>query len=544
MAEQKLDFAVVEISDGILRGKKVISDRGKTYMSFQGIPYGKAPVGELRFKAPEPADPWPGTRDALKEGPVAPSLDFSTRKYGENCSEDCLYLNVYTPQLPKTESDASMAVMFWIHGGGFTYGSGGTDFYGPDYLVTEDVVVVTCNYRLGALGFLSLQTAECPGNYGLKDLILALKWCQKNISKFGGNPNNVTIFGESAGGASVHYLTLSKMAEGLFHRAIAQSGVCHNSWGLARKPRESAFKLAEYLGCKTNDEKKVLECLKAATPMDLVKYAKHILHDVDPNEYYTQNAFVPCVEPSGPDSVIDKHPDDLYKNGEMKRIPFMLGANTLEGLVMIALRGDPTLKKLNTETDLYKLIPVTLNVQPDGREADEIKNKIKTFYFKDGFDENNYVRALSQIYFLNGINQVIEHQSHISSNSHPTFVYHYVYDGDVFCLKTLFGYGHWKGTCHGDEISYLFKMNIFKSTISPGTRDFAMMETLTKIWTDFAKTGNPLPGGSWSPISVGRLPYMEIGETLTQKADLEKSDFEFWQDIHKIASRDKSNCKL
>lgn len=141
-------------------------------------------------------------------------------------SEDCLYLNIHTPQI--STPNLKLPVMAYIHGGGFTYGSGNVESVGPDFLVPRGVILVTINYRLGALGFLSLQTPECPGNNGLKDQNLALRWIQKNISAFGGNPDNVTLFGESAGSVSVHYHLLSKLSRGLFHRAITQSGTATN----------------------------------------------------------------------------------------------------------------------------------------------------------------------------------------------------------------------------------------------------------------------------------------------------------------------------
>jgi carboxylesterase type B len=132
-------------------------------------------------------------------------------------SEDCLFLNVYTQQLPLDTINTLKPVMVWIHGGGFSTGSSKSDLYGPEFLLTEDIVLVTINYRLGIFGFLSFEDAslEVPGNAGLKDMVMALKWVQKNISKFSGDPNNVTVFGESAGGMSVHYLVLSPLAAGI-----------------------------------------------------------------------------------------------------------------------------------------------------------------------------------------------------------------------------------------------------------------------------------------------------------------------------------------
>lgn len=158
---------------------------------------------------------------------------------------------------------------------------------------------------------------------------------QRNISSFGGNPNNVTIFGESAGGAAVHYLVLSEKAKGLFQKAISQSGVTLNPWALARKSREKAFKLGEILGCKTNDDKKLLEFLKKIEPKELVVASNKVYKLVEPNEHFIGFSFVPTVEPDVEEAFISKHPDEILKSGDYNRVPYIIGANTLEGIIIL-----------------------------------------------------------------------------------------------------------------------------------------------------------------------------------------------------------------
>ncbi|XP_063242539.1 LOW QUALITY PROTEIN: liver carboxylesterase-like [Bacillus rossius redtenbacheri] len=252
LCEQMSDFVTVDITQGRLRGRKVISSsNGITYYSFQSIPYAKQPIGPLRFKPPEEPERWAATRDATAEGAVAPQVDMFSRQLAGD--EDCLFLNVYTARRPATT--APLAVMVWIHGGSFLTGSGNTGAYAPDHLVAEDVVLVTLNCRLGALGFLYLDGADVTGNNGLRDQVMALKWVRHNIAHFGGDPGNVTIFGQSAGGASVQYLVLSPLAAGLFHRAIAQSGTalidaCNTPHDVATR---RALRLAGVLGCASED---------------------------------------------------------------------------------------------------------------------------------------------------------------------------------------------------------------------------------------------------------------------------------------------------
>uniref|UniRef100_A0A1Y1LQM7 Carboxylesterase type B domain-containing protein n=1 Tax=Photinus pyralis TaxID=7054 RepID=A0A1Y1LQM7_PHOPY len=215
-----MDQILVSVKQGHLRGKECKDYYGRKYYSFQGIPYARPPVNELRFKAPLPLDKWEGVLDATKEGNRCYARhNFFQKLMG---SEDCLFLNIYTPSL----HSPLLPVMFWIHGGGYVSDSGSSELYAPDFLVPEDVVLVTINYRLGMLGFLSLKDPSLgiPGNAGLKDQVLALKWVKSNIEQFGGDPNNITIFGQSVGGGSVHYLMLSPLSKGIFHKAIIQSG--------------------------------------------------------------------------------------------------------------------------------------------------------------------------------------------------------------------------------------------------------------------------------------------------------------------------------
>ena len=246
------------IKNGAIRGRFLNYKTGSSggYFSFQGIRYGKAPIGNRRFRSALPETPWKGTRSVTREGSSCPHRNMILENFKGN--EDCLFLNVYTPKLPENGINPKLPVMFWIHGGGFQFGNGNAFLYGPDYLIPEGVIMVTINYRLGALGFLNTRSKEAPGNAGLKDQVLALKWVRDNIESFGGDPNQVTISGQSAGSASVHYLLLSPSAAGLFHRAIAQSGVTLNPWAISYNTQDRAFSLGNVLGYGTNDTQKLV----------------------------------------------------------------------------------------------------------------------------------------------------------------------------------------------------------------------------------------------------------------------------------------------
>lgn len=264
---------LVTTGSGPLRGKLLKSRAGRDIYSFLGIPYALPPLRELRFKAPSPFGQWTGTLNATKIHPVCPQRDIYRRSTSFEGEEDCLYLNVYSPKLSAKNDSDFLPVMVFFHGGGWLCGGGNTHWYGPDVLLDENVVLVVANYRLGALGFLSTGDHVVPGNNGLKDQNLALKWVRSNVRAFGGDPGSVTIFGESAGGASVHYHMLSPISAGLFHRAIAMSGTALCVWAHAppNEPLENARKLAESVNCPTGTAHHMVECLRTVDAMEIVK---------------------------------------------------------------------------------------------------------------------------------------------------------------------------------------------------------------------------------------------------------------------------------
>lgn len=340
---------------GILRGRHQINKSGIPgyYYSFRGIKYGQAPVGSRRFRSALPEKPWKGVRNALREGSVCPHRNMLLDTFKGN--EDCLFINVYTPELPTASRNPKLPVMFWIHGGAFAFGSGNSFLYGPDFLVAEGVVLVTFNYRLGPLGFLGAG-GDASGNAGLKDQVLALKWVQDNIIAFGGDPNSVTIFGESAGGASVHYLMLSPSARGLFHRAISQSGSALLPWAFAEQPKRRAVKLAQVLGFTTNSTKELVEFLRRVPVRKLVDATKRTLTEEDekkniglpfvPSVEAIDNDLYPWEEPNEDlfeeeSRFLTERPVDMLARGDVTPVPYITGFNTHEAMLFIRRKQDP-----------------------------------------------------------------------------------------------------------------------------------------------------------------------------------------------------------
>nr|XP_027216592.1 esterase FE4-like [Penaeus vannamei] len=229
----------VQLQQGAIVGSRSEAKGGRAFYGFLGIPFAQPPVGALRFKDPVAAGAWEGVRNGTVAPPLCPQPDAPS----DWMQEDCLYLSVFTPQPNRTD----LPVMVWLPQGGFI--SDATPLFQPEFLLAKDVVLVVLQHRLGVLGFLSTEDAELPGNLGLKDQAMALRWVQDNIRDLGGDPDKVTIFGQNAGGAAVHYHMLSPMSSGLFQRAIMQSGAALCPWALREDHRQVAFGFGRMVGC-------------------------------------------------------------------------------------------------------------------------------------------------------------------------------------------------------------------------------------------------------------------------------------------------------
>ena len=267
----------VAVSGGLVRGAPAETHPG--ILAFQGIPYAAAPVGDLRWRPPAPVAAWDGVRDASAPGATCPQQGLPGGGQGAAQSEDCLYLNVWAPR----EADGPLPVMVWIHGGGYRLGSGSGTYGAP--LAARGVVLVTINYRLNVFGFLAhpALSAESPhgasGNYGLLDMVAALEWVRDNAAAFGGDADRVTIFGESAGGGAVMALMIAPQAEGLFHRAIAQSTYVHG-WDRPLDAPARGWEPAEALGARVGEAlgasgagAEALAAMRAADAQDVLEAA-------------------------------------------------------------------------------------------------------------------------------------------------------------------------------------------------------------------------------------------------------------------------------
>ncbi|KAL1480777.1 hypothetical protein MTO96_050760 [Rhipicephalus appendiculatus] len=275
------DDALVErqTTEGTVRGR-VVRVMDKAVEQYLGIPFAEPPVGKLRFRPPIPKKPWQGTVDATGGNTACPQVaEHAILKGNVTFTEDCLYLNVWAP-VAATDS-GSRPVLVWIYGGAFSFGSANMPIYNAAWLAAlGDVVVVSMNYRLGILGFMNANSLEAPGNVGLLDQNMALKWVQRNIEHFGGDPALVTLFGESAGSMCTHAHIMSPLSQGLFKRAVMMSGTMYNldSWDTVEESVAKADMVANFIGCSngksiqlSSSAEEIIDCMRNKSADELLK---------------------------------------------------------------------------------------------------------------------------------------------------------------------------------------------------------------------------------------------------------------------------------
>ena len=256
---KKWEFPVAELDNGLLWGTLEESRGGKRILAFRGVRHLQPPTGDRRWAPPVPTEPWDGVVEAKHNGHVCPQ-HLATKRDTWVGDEDCLWLNVFTRDLVRAKK---RPVIVWIHGGNFARGSA-ADF-DPDYLLDEEIVLVTLQYRLGMFGFLSTESEDAPGNYGMLDQVAGLQWVKKNIGAFSGDPDSITIMGQQAGGASVHYHLLSPLTKGLFNKAVSLSGTALCWWASLKRGQEKAKKLANLVKCEEETKTNMtllMTCLK------------------------------------------------------------------------------------------------------------------------------------------------------------------------------------------------------------------------------------------------------------------------------------------
>ena len=453
---------IVKVKQGELRGTTE-----QNICVWRGVRYAKAPIGELRYQAPQAPDSWSGVKDAISFGAVAPQFK-KVLVDNETQNEDCLFLNVWSP----AADGKKRPVMVWIHGGGFVGGSGSSDMYnGTQIAKRGDVVVVTLNYRLGPLGFmyfndLPLSKGKFEDNLGIKDQVAALKWVKENISAFGGDPDAVTIFGESAGGISVETLMAIPAAQGLFKRAIVESGPAGDVWSPKVASQVTAIYLKQ-LGISTDSLFKL-----KLVPVDSITAAMARTMKIMIADPALPKTFAPVIDG-------DFLPQDLLtgiKNGQSKGVDLLIGTNKNEANLF-------AMKKLKmAPVNEEQLKPYLTRFKP--AEQKRLVAAYKNYPSKAGILEliTDGIFTMPSIKFA-------------ELQSAQANIYMYRFDWTSQPLK-------WVGlrACHGLEIPFVF--NTFNTKLgkkilllSNNKRIHQISDEMQLAWINFARTGNPNMAG-------------------------------------------------
>ncbi|XP_066249150.1 juvenile hormone esterase-like [Euwallacea similis] len=507
----------VIIKQGTLVGITGLNLNGEAFYKFLGIPYAKPPVGQLRFKAPEPPEPWEGVRDCTQDGTPNIMFSFTQELIG---SEDCLYLNVHTQRLPSPGGQLR-PVMVFFHGGAFTMGSGTQIMCDPKYLLTEDIVLVSMNYRLGVFGFLSMEDVSLgvPGNAGLKDQTQALKWVKENISQFNGDPDNVTIFGISAGGSSVHFHVVSTKSKGLFHKAIAQSGSVLNPWAWGQR---NSLLLAEKLGHKVKSEKEALRVLMEASSKELFD-ASQMLPDCIIGAHQ-RRPFGPIIEKPNLTAFITEDPTNLLGSGRYNQVPFIQGFCSNEGLIYELSKFIYIPK--NFEPNKH-LVPWHLNHphkvnSPGLKTLSQWEQTLVDLYYKDGVSKKAIHDHLGDICFTFGILDGLRLQ--LKAGHAHQYLYKFCYETPLIKKnRSVMGLDEsFKGVNHGTDQNVLFPFHLPGMATELTKEDLEAIRKVVKIWVDFASTGVPHP--DWEPTTPEDkdLNYFILSEELR----MERNPFE------------------
>ncbi|KAH8369265.1 hypothetical protein KR009_006095 [Drosophila setifemur] len=534
------DSKVVDLSVGKVRGRRQRGLYCDEFYSFEGIPFAKPPLGELRFVAPHPADPWRDKElDARQEKPIPVQVDRKTGKVIG--SEDCLYLNVYTKHFDETKPP--LPVMVYIYGGGFRTGGAIRSKYGPDYLMTKEIVYVLFNYRLCSLGFLSLpsQESNVPGNAGLQDQLMALSWVSQHIRSFNGDPQNITIFGESAGAASVHFMMCLPQAKGLFHKAIMMSGSMLSPWVDAPERQGLFCRLAIAAGYEGPSEEAAM--LKFLRLVEAEKLVGHDFFTARDRCFGFLHPFVPGLEPANTDGGLINVPfTELMNSAWSCQVPLLLGGTSFEGLVFY-----PFCKLDNGfMLDLLKHEPAmvlphglyqAMSSEERNTAADQL---VKHHYGPRGITKSNVTQILdlfSYKLFWHGLHRVV--LSRLSLAQAPTFVYRFDFDSPKLNLMRhqLCGDDIKRGVCHADDLAYIFHKQGMKR-LPLDSSELRTIHRMVGILTTFARTGDPnceeTGPDQWTPVTT-KTPFrvLNIGLEAEVVTQIEKNGLEVWNQLYK-----------
>ncbi|XP_043603102.1 esterase FE4-like isoform X3 [Bombus pyrosoma] len=539
---------------GQVQGLLSRSTRGRLVAHYLGIPFAQPPVDDLRFRSPRPwIRNWNETFFATEYAPICVQVNEQGHFVGE---EDCLYLNVYVPLISEENGDgyeekSALPVMVYVHGGMYATNGGNNRQVPPEYMMDQDVIVVSIQYRLNILGFFATATKHNPGNNGLKDIVMALRWVQENIRYFNGDPNIVTLWGHSAGASAVHLLAITNKTEGLFNRYIVQSGVATSPTALvpAHWIRIYSLVSAALVGClpqsqeeytttaqpnvtreqEQNDEGELSEEEEAEMMRCLRKLDVRSFRNM--MDYHIVRwsghccIFAPTVEEESDDAIVTMHPLTAIKQRLFRDIPAIIGVTKDEGLMKsIAILTNPTAEDEilnNFETYLLYLLEYRAM-------SNDTLDALTNFYFDNNVTLSTLRRNITEIIgdalILWPTYETLKYQSNAMNSS--TYLYVFSYEG-TFSATFAFTKAvprHF-GVSHVDDLNYLlpiFNKEFEDYMLHNTENDITMINIMTEMWASFATKGvpeawrvTPWPDYKESQkflqIGVGKLPEMTIG---------------------------------
>jgi len=491
-----LPLSAVDWTDSVRTHSGLVSGEGLEdgIRVFRGIPFAAPPVGDLRWRPPQEVAPWDEMRNATEFGAVCPQPPTLAAMGGGTLpefSEDCLFLNLWTPA---QDPDEALPVMVWIHGGGLSLGYSNQEIYDGVGFAKHGIVLVSINYRLGPLGFLahpelSAESADgASGNYGFLDQLAALEWVQKNIAAFGGDPDTVTIFGESAGGTSVFALLTSPMSEGLFHRAIAESPWVTET-NVTYQSKATPF--------VASGEAQGVEFARLLVGED-ADASLPALRAFDADEMIKKGGFSPFINVDR--WFMPEAPETTFAAGRQRNVPLIVGTNANEGTMFMAafIQSVESYEKALDETygDQSKAV---LAMYPAALKEDLAKAAD---------------RFITDAWFLRPGRAMLRATSKVSS---PGYQYHFT--------RASRAIPAW-GAHHAAELGYVFNTYAgFGPQVDPNAEDLDLGATMIDYWSQFAKTGDPNGNGRphWPVHQPGSEAYLELGDTIRSGTKLRKA---------------------
>ncbi|KAM8744215.1 bile salt-activated lipase-like [Acanthopagrus schlegelii] len=500
-------LGVVQTEGGSVQGRNIPLGLFRSVDVFKGIPFAAQPGV---FEKPTPHPGWDGILKATKFAQRCLQISMlQTSSFG---GEDCLYLNIWVPQGQQVSSD--LPVMIWFYGGGFMVGgSMGANFLnnylysGQEIADKGKVIVVSVGYRVGVLGFLSTGDSSLPGNYGLWDQHAAIAWVHRNIRSFGGDPDNITLFGESAGGASVSYQTLSPHNKGLIKRAISQSGVAFCPWAMSSKPRIVSEQVAVKVGCPTDD--RMVACLKSTDVKTLVMAAPRV-EQGSPDHPGVKNLLLsPVVD----GDFLPDQPSNLFHN--TADIDYLAGVNSMDGHLFTS-QDIPSLGNKNEETpveDLKRLIAaytkemgqagleVAFAEYSSNWESTPSQYSVKRTTVDVGTDYLFLVPTQTAIYLH-------------AANARSGRTYSYLLSEPSLMAGPGKPYNDWVESDHADDLQFVFGKP-FTTPKAYGDRHRDLSGYMIAYWTNFARTGDPNTGilrvpATWPEYAITGQQFLDI----------------------------------